>query len=154
MYYVHVKFPRRRAGLLMCLVAIVLVTTAVLAGCLGKESPGTPVPGSSNEARVAYLASLGWQVNPEPVETLQLQLPANLTSQYGDYLNLQQENGLPFREYAGEPVTRYTYIVCNHPAAEKGVQANLYLHQDQIIGGDIILTGENGFQASLLFPAQ
>ncbi|MBE6940079.1 MAG: DUF4830 domain-containing protein [Ruminococcaceae bacterium] len=154
MYYVHVKFPKRRAGLLMCLVALVLVTTAILSGCWGKSDPGTAVPGSTNEERLAYLTGLGWEVKPEPVETLELQLPENLKGEYGDYLKLQQENGLPFQQYGGKQVTRYTYTVCNHPAAEKGAQVNLYLHEGQIIGGDVILTGENGFQAGLQFPKQ
>ena len=152
MFCVHVKFPKRRFLLLICVVAVVLVAIAMLSGRPGQEDPGVAVPGNTNEERLAYLTGLGWEVDPEPVETLDLQLPENLKSEYGYYLKLQEENGLPFSQYGGKQVSRCTYTVNNHPTVASGVQANLYLYEGQIIGGDIIATGENGFQASLIFP--
>ena len=47
---------------------------------------------------------------------------------------------------------RYTYTVTNYPGITKGVQANLYLWGDEVIGGDIIATGPNGFQTGLAYP--
>ena len=38
------------------------------------------------------------------------------------------------------------------PGITKGVQANLYLWGDEVIGGDIIATGPNGFQTGLAYP--
>ena len=101
---------------------------------------------------MAYLQGLGWQVSPEPVETLDLQLPEDLKSQWGDYLKLQEKQGLPFSGCAGQTVRRFTYTVTNYPEVPDGVQANLFLCGDRLVGGDIIATGENGFQTVLAFP--
>ena len=49
-------------------------------------------------------------------------------------------------------MTRYTYTVTNYPEVPDGVQANLFLCGDRLVGGDIIATGENGFQTVLAFP--
>ena len=72
----------------------------------------------------------------------------------GGYLALQQEAGLPLADYDGQTVTRCTYTVTNYPGRTGDVQANLYLCGDVIVGGDIMALGENGFQASLLYPAE
>ena len=68
------------------------------------------------------------------------------------YAKLQTDQGLPFADFSDQAVKRYTYTVTNYPEKPQGVQANLYLWGDQIIGGDIIVTGEGGFQANLVFP--
>ena len=80
------------------------------------------------------------------------QLPEDLKSQWGDYLKLQEKQGLPFGGCAGQTVRRFTYTVTNYPEVPDGVQANLFLCGDRLVGGDIIATGENGFQTVLAFP--
>ena len=42
--------------------------------------------------------------------------------------------------------------VGNYPGMPEGVQANLYLCGDTLIGGDIIATGKGGFQRELAYP--
>ena len=44
--------------------------------------------------------------------------------------------------------------ISNYPGRTGDVQVNLYLCGDVIVGGDIMALGENGFQASLLYPAE
>ena len=60
--------------------------------------------------------------------------------------------GFDLETCCGKQVTRYTYTVTNYPEIPQGVQANLYLWGDQIIGGDVIFTGQGGFQTDLAFP--
>ena len=91
-------------------------------------------------------------MKPQPIETLDLQLPETLENEWADYAKLQKEQGLPFGKFTGQAVKRYTYTVTNYPDIPQGVQANLYLWGDQIIGGDIIATGQGGFQSDLVFP--
>ena len=59
-----------------------------------------------------------------------------------------------FGGHDGQAVTRCTYTVTNYPGRTGDVQVNLYLCGDVIIGGDIMALGENGFQASLPYPAE
>lgn len=124
----------------------------LLAGCFRSAAPCEAATLATNEQRVAYLESLGWQVLPEPVATMDLQLPEDLKAQWGDYLKLQTQQGMPMADCAGQVVRRFTYTVTNYPDVPDGVQVNLFTCGDRLVGGDIIATGENGFQTGLTFP--
>lgn len=149
----HVRHAKRKIFTFVATVAVILCAVLLLPGCFGKngDSPA-PVIAPTPEQQLAYLSQSGWQAEPAPIETLELQLPDDLKADYADYCKLQDEQGLPFSQFAGQTVKRYTYVVTNYPGIERGVQANLYLCGEQIIGGDIISTGENGFQSGLAFP--
>lgn len=147
MYVLHLtRRGTTAAGMLVLLAA----AAVLLAGCFEKEA--TPVTLPDEESRMAYLTELGWQVSPQPVETLDLQSPAEWGETWQEYGALQAQQNFPFSDYAGQPVRRYTYAVTNYPHVEKGVQANLYLCGDVLIGGDIIATGQGGFQTVLTYP--
>ncbi len=147
-----IHITRRRMALMSLALGLVIGSALLLAGCFGGDKEAEIVTASTNEERVAYLEALGWQVEPQPIETLDLQLPEKLEGEWDDYAKLQKGQGLPFSEFAGQAVKRYTYTVTNYPEIPQGVQANLYLWGDQIIGGDVIFTGQGGFQTDLAFP--
>lgn len=150
MILIHIK---QRKHLFAAIIAGGILLTALLLllwGC-GKKTEA-PIHGADSSARVTYLQSLGWQVSPQEVETLHLKLPEKLEGSWGDYAALQDAQGLPFSQFAGRTVQRYTYAVTNYPQRAEDVQINLYLADGQIIGGDLIALGENGFRADLSFP--
>ncbi len=130
--------------------ALLLTLLFLLWGC-GKKTDA-PIHGADTAARMAYLESLGWQVSPQEVETLHLKLPEKLEGTWGDYAALQDAQGLPFSQFAGQTVQRCTYAVTNYPGRPEDVQINLYLADGAIIGGDLIALGEGGFRADLTFP--
>lgn len=105
-----------------------------------------------NEERLAYLRSLGWEITPEPLETLQLVLPESLTENYLAYNQIQLAQGFDLEQYRGKQLTRYTYCITNYPDHPQGVQLNLYICDNRLAAGDIIATGVNGFQSGLLYP--
>lgn len=147
------RFSRKKAGVGL-LVLILAVAAALI---LGKAAPGTDPQGqpllATNEDRVAYLESLGWEVNPEPVETLQFLLPDTLEEPYLSYNQLQLAQGFDLTQYTGKQVTRYTYTVTNDPRCAQGVQANLYVCEEVPVAGDILCSGADGFQDTLVYPA-
>lgn len=147
MYVLHLT---RRGATAAGMMALLAAAVVLLAGCFHKEAEPVTLP--DEESRIAYLTALGWQVSPQPVETLDLQLPAEWGETWQEYSELQRQQDFPFTDYAGQPVRRYTYAVTNYPYVEKGVQANLYLCGDVLIGGDIIATGQGGFQTVLTYP--
>lgn len=147
-----IHITRRRMALMSLALGLVIGSALLLAGCFGGDKETEVITAATNEERVAYLEALGWQVEPQPIETLDLQLPEKLEGEWDAYAKLQKGQGLPFSEFAGQAVKRYTYTVTNYPEIPQGVQANLYLWGDQIIGGDVIFTGQGGFQADLAFP--
>lgn len=134
----------------------VILLAAIILGVLLLRSRGggtedTAMQLLTNEARVEYLSSWGWTVEPEPLETLQFLLPETLEEPYVSYARLQAEQGLNFAACAGKQVARYTYAVTNYPE-RSGVQVNLYLCDGYPVGGDVFCAGESGFQAGLTFP--
>lgn len=143
------KIGESTAAVLCCALALLLV----LAGCGKKQAePKEPVPAATNEQRITFLNGLGWKVDPEPLETLAMRLPRELGEEYGDYLKLQDEQGLPFAKCAGQTVSRYTYKVNNYPGYDGPVQINLWVCDGMLSGGDLIAPGEKGFTAGLTFP--
>lgn len=147
-----IHITRRRMALMSLALGLVIGSALLLAGCFGGDKETEVITAATNEERVAYLEGLGWQVEPQPIETLDLQLPEKLEGEWDAYAKLQKGQGLPFSEFAGQAVKRYTYTVTNYPEIPQGVQANLYLWGDQLIGGDVIFTGQGGFQTDLAFP--
>lgn len=109
---------------------------------------------ATNDDRVAYLQSLGWTVEPEPVETLQFLLPEELSEPYLTYNQLQEEQGFDLSACCGKQVARYTYTVTNYPGRAEGVQANLYICEEAPVAGDILCAGADGFQDTLAFPEE
>lgn len=61
MYVIHMRFTRRK--ILLAAAALVLVTgmALLLAGCFRSAAPCEAATLATNEQRVAYLESLGWQ---------------------------------------------------------------------------------------------
>lgn len=114
-------------------------------------SPAAELPTlETNDQRIAYLQSLGWEVTPEPMETLQFLLPETLEEPYLTYNELQQTQGFDLSACCGKQVTRYTYTILNHPDQTDGVQANLYVCDGVPVAGDICCPGENGFLSALI----
>ena len=158
MLIVTAKLPRRALALGGLLAAIVLCAGTVLpafspalpAG-VEKTAP-SPAKVRSNEDRVAYLAEYGWDVSPEPVSTEELLIPDEMGDTYQEYLRLQQEQGFDLTQYAGKRVKRYTYEIYNYPSGEAGVQANLLIHKNTVIGGEVLSPRLNGFLHGLAMP--
>ena len=144
------KFSRKKAVGAVILMGVVMAALIVLTGRAPKE-PEAPLPRlATNEERVAYLQSLGWEVEPEPIETLQFLLPAQLEEPYRSYNELQLSQGFDLARCCGKQVARYTYAVTNYPEQSDSVQANLYVCEERPAAGDVCASGANGFQGPLI----
>lgn len=138
------KCPRRRIGALLGLALTALLCFILLRGCGGS-------PAADNDRCADYLASLGWEIDRDPIETLSLTLPKPLHEPYESYNELQLRQGCDLRPYEGKKLERRTYTVTNHPSG-KPCQADLYLYNGEIVAGDILCLGESGFIAPLAYP--
>ena len=108
----------------------------------------------TEESRIAYLAELGWEVSPDPVESFRFLLPEPLTEPYLSYNALQLPQGFDLNQHTGQQITRYTYKILNYPNRPDGVQANLYIIDADPVAGDIFCPGANGFQEPLIREIQ
>ena len=153
MFVYHFRLRKRVLAAGAAVVGLVLALAIFLPGCRSSQSE-EPIMLETVEQQLEFLTSLGWTVNPTPIETLDLQLPRQWDGEWSAYVELQNSQGLPFSDFAGKQVRRCTYTLTNYPGIAKGVQANLYIYEGALIGGDILSLGETSFQAGLSFPNQ
>ena len=146
------KFSRKKAVAAVIVMGAVIAALIILMGRMTTEDSTDAPQLTDNAQRVAYLQSLGWEVEPEPVETLQFLLPESLEEPYVTYNQLQLEQGFDLSACCGKQVSRFTYKVTNYPDHPIGVQLNLYVCENLPVAGDVCSPGAGGFQAGLLFP--
>lgn len=141
---------RRRLLPALLLVPAALAAALFFALRTSHSPDSISIPDSTGYA--AYLERLGWEVAPDPIETLQLRLPEDLKASCADYVALQKAQGLPFADYGGQTVCRYTFRLTNYPGGRTDAQVNLLLCGSAVIAGDVMLLGADGGQFSLAFP--
>ena len=159
MLIVTAKIPRRKLALwalaaaALCCCAL-LVNTDALRASYGVETTAAVSPKGvkTNEERLEYLAGYGWQVNETPLATQELVIPAEFDDSYTEYLALQAQQGFDLEKYAGKRVKRYTYEITNYPTGESGVQINLLICRDTVVGGEVLSAELDGFLHGLSMP--
>lgn len=139
---------------------VLLCGTALAVGSLNTErsvgvvvSTAAPKKVKTNEDRIAYLESYGWQVNPEPVAVEELLIPEEFDETYTEYLALQESQGFDLTKYCGKRVKRCTYEITNYPTGESGVQAALLIYKNEVVGGEVLSVQLNGFLHGLERPS-
>lgn len=160
MFIVTAKVPRRAlklGGLLAALLcAAVLLPPFSVPPSVAQEASASAAPDPkgvrSNEDRREYLSAYGWEVSPKPIATQELLIPAEMDESYQEYLTLQSQQGFSLEKYAGKRVKRYTYEVYNYPSGESGVQANLLIYRNAVVGGEVLSPRLDGFLHGLGMP--
>ena len=144
--FVSLKANRKRIA------AFIILAAAVVAACLflrwrgGEEGPAEPREffGETNEERLEYLSSFGWQVEQEPAETREVMIPKEFNDVYQNYNAMQQAQGFDLAPYSGQVVTQDKYLITNYPN-ETEVYATLLVYGRLIIGGDVACGKVDGF---------
>ncbi len=158
MLIVTAKMPKRKltlgvaAAALLCCCAIALNFGHALSREASAPASPNPKGVRSNQDRIDYLSAYGWQVSPEPVATQELLIPKEMDDSYTEYLALQTGQGFDLQKYAGKRVKRYTYEVLNYPTGEAGVQVNLLICKNTVVGGEVLSPQLDGFLHGLAMP--
>jgi len=108
----------------------------------------------TNEERLEILRSYGYEVDPTPLETEQITIPAEFNDVYEGYNEIQKKNGFDLGRYKGKKATRYSYVVTNYKNSDEDVTANLIFYKNKLIAGDISSPKLNGFMHGLDEPPQ
>lgn len=106
----------------------------------------------SADDRINLLKSFGWEVQAEPLEFMEVQIPSEFDEVYEKYNEIQAGQGMDLKKYAGKRVMRYSYQVTNYPSGEQGVIANILIYKNKLIGGDVCSPQLNGFMHGLQRP--
>ena len=157
MLIVTAKMPKRKLTLGVGLAALLCCCAIALnfgQNMLEASASALPSPKGvrSNQDRIDYLSAYGWQVAEEPVATQELLIPEELDDSYDEYVALQSQQGFSLEKYTGKRVKRYTYEVLNYPTGETGVQANLLICKNTVIGGEVLSPQLDGFLHGLAMP--
>ena len=98
-----------------------------------------------NEDRVEFLSQFGWEVEDDPLETVEVVIPTEFDTVFAGYNEIQKAQGLDLAKYKKKTVTRYTYEVTNYPGYSGTVHANVIVYRNRVIGGDICTADMDGF---------
>ena len=143
MLFMTAKLDRNKILIALGAVAILILGIILLFGG-GSEPTATTANLSSNDARVDYLKTLGWEVHAAPAESGQVRIPKESSEVYDRYNDLQKAQGFDLTRFAGKTVDRYVYKVTNYPGTTEPVYATLLIYKNKVIGGDIINTAPTG----------
>lgn len=158
MLIVTAKMPKRKLSLGVAAAALLCCCAIALnfGQAVGREASASALPSPkgvrSNQDRVDYLSAYGWEVSQEPVATQELLIPEEMDDSYTEYLALQNGQGFDLQKYAGKRVKRYTYEIFNYPTGETGVQANLLICKNTVVGGEVLSPRLDGFLHGLAMP--
>ena len=139
------KFSRARAVIIILLSAIVLCSVILIAGNSSAESNAFSTVVKTNDDRIKFLNSFGWEAEQTPLEEQSVIIPTEFSDVYAKYNELQKSQGFDLSKYSGCEVLRYTYRITNYPDSSDSVVADMLIYKNRIIGGDIQSTAMDGF---------
>lgn len=144
MFVLTAKISKSKLIAVAVLLIAAILMIVLLASGSGSEASNAPV-GTSNDDRVAYLATYGWSVNATANETQKVKIPDSSDNRvFSRYNDLQKSQGFDLTDYAGKEVMRYVYEILNYPDASAPVYATILVSDGKIIGGDITNSATDG----------
>lgn len=153
MFVMTAKVNKKKIIMALAAVAVLIVMLIMVFGGGSEEAAPTAAPSlSTNDGRVAFLKSFGWEVASSPTQSGQVKIPESTTEVFERYNALQKSQGYDLSQYAGKTVMRYVYKVKNYPGATDPVFATLLIYKDQVIGGDVTDTGAKGVIRGFKMP--
>ena len=155
MFIVTARVPKKQllaasAAALCCVFAVFAFALTLRGRAVAASAEVKNV--KTNDDRLAYLNSLGWQVSPQPTATEELLIPEDFDESYQGYLKLQADQGFDLTQYRGKRVKRYTYQLTNYPSQDEPVQISLLIYKNRVVGGQI-QSSSGSFLHGLALPA-
>ena len=135
---------RRNAGRIAGAVLVLLLILAAAVRLAGGERNA-----ANREARLAFIASLGWEAEPDSETEASVTIPDCGEGAMKDYNELMRRADYDLSPYAGKSVERYQYELSNYPDCADTVYLTLYVWRGRVIGGDIHTAALDGFMHEL-----
>jgi hypothetical protein len=154
------SFRVTRQKVIAVVIAIALVAALSVVGVKyyqNRESLPAAMPGGAqmedmkkatvktNEQRIEFIESFGWEVGEEPAEVMEVIIPKEFDEVYQQYNSIQKMQGCDLEAYAGKRCKRYSYDVTNYPGQSEKVRINIIVQNNKIIGGDVSSLNPDGF---------
>ena len=157
MFVLSVNSKKLRAvAVILLLVVLASICTAVSRVQLKKlnvqsvesKSDSINFKAENNQERLKFISQFGWEVETEPIEVSEVIIPQEFDDVYNKYNEIQLQQNCDLRDYSGERVKRWTYVIKNYPGyseKETCVRINLLVFDGMVIGGDVSSTELSGF---------
>lgn len=104
------------------------------------------IPGATNEQRISYIQSFGWDPGITHSAVENIRIPTDFDDVYEEYNDLQRRQGFDLRRYRAHTVKRFTYELVDTMVP---LNAELLVENGIIIGADIVSPTASGFQGAL-----
>ena len=137
------KLTKRSAVFIIIAAAVVIAVIVLI--CSGGSGSGL----TTTEARVEYLASLGWEVDPASETAKEIVLPDEMGGVLAEYNELQKQQGFDLEPWLGRECKSWSYTITNYPSGEQGVIAQIFVCGGEVIAGDIHSAKLGGFMHGL-----
>lgn len=137
---------------LLALAAVIVLLVLLLGGNESTTETIAPINVSTNDGRLEFISSYGWEVNSTPVETTEVRVPEDNSEVFERYNELQKSQGYDLSKYAGKKLKKVTYEVLNHPSGESGVMLTLFISKKEVVGGDVSSGQKGGFMHGFDMP--
>ena len=149
MFVVSVKMSRRRwVSLLLCAGVLVLILAAAFLWPAENNTVVSTVAEDTGD-HIAFLNGLGYEVDPAYCEVREVCIPEKFEGVFAEYNTMQATANMDLTPYQGERVKCWSYRITNSGNAEETL-AHLYVYRDEIVGGDISETIQNGRTTALI----
>ncbi len=132
MFVFSVKASLKQLALVGACLLILLGLTVSAVLMPGARSVSAPLSAETEEQRLYYLRSLGYQPQSPHLEVKEVLIPDEPDEVFTAYNALQQEAGFDLAEYHGKRIKCWQYRLSEDAAA------NLYIYQGNLVGGDIL----------------
>ena len=151
MFVFSIKTSRRQVwSFLLCLAVLAVILLAALFWPAKTATRASAtVAAGDDAARVAYLKSLGYEVDPSFCEVREVLIPDEFDEVFLAYNAMQQAADMDFAPYHGKRLKCWSYRLLNS-GGNGEVRANLYIYKDKVVGGDISETVHGGKSTALL----
>lgn len=133
------------------IISIAVICGAVLCGWIlidpdtkgGQKIPDNPpIDASTEDKRVDYFALHGWEV--EEISSKDITIPSDFSNEYKKYVDLQDKQGMPLREYAGKSGKIYVYEVKNYSPSDNQMLAELLVCNDTAVASLVYSNNGDG----------
>ena len=146
---------KKSAVVTTLLAAAVLVLTLVLLPSVDTAIPtmggqARPPKCAGDADRVAWLQSLGWEVDPIPVSQVSVIIPRQFDELYSQYALLQRQGGFRLEKHKGKAADKYCYTVRNYGDGQELAVASILQRGDKIIAADLSSAKLGGFLKPML----
>lgn len=137
------------------LAAMVVVLTLVLLPVGGRAvqtmlGGGKTPKCATNEERVEWLQSLGWEVEPQPVSEIPVVIPESFDELYSQYAILQRQGGFRLDRHKGKTAIKYSYTLLNYGDGSEPAVASILQRGDRVIAADLSSAKLGGFLKPML----